>query len=137
MSSLEVRFDAPPDVVHAYLSDPHRRPEWQSSLRRVDDVVGDGGVGTTWTDVTSVGARPRMRVTADEPGRSWTEAGEWRGVTAELRLDLHPDGAGTRVVATFDLRTPRPLVPLGVVLRRLAPLGIRGDLRRAARKVGG
>src|SRR3712207_7914381 len=47
--------------VHAYLAAPRNRPRWQSSLRRVEDVVGDGGPGTTWTDVTAVGARPRDR----------------------------------------------------------------------------
>ena len=135
MTTLTVDFPAPPEAVHAYLRDPVNRPAWQSSLRRVEDVSGDGGVGTTWTDVTVVGARPRLRVTEDEPGRVWAEVGEWRGTSAELRLELSPSGSGTRVVATFDVRAPGVLAPLGAVLNRLAPLGIRGDLRRAAGKV--
>ena len=121
--------------MHAYLAAPANRPRWQSSLRAVEDVVGGGGPGTTWTDVTAVGIRPRMRVIHDDPPRSWTEAGEWHGVTAELRLDCEPTARGTTVVATFDIRTPRVLGPLGAVLRRLAPIGIRGDLRRAAKEV--
>lgn len=135
MRTLTVDFPAPPHVVHAYLADPGNRPQWQSSLRRVEDVVGDGGAGSSWTDVTAAGVRPRMRVTQDDPPRSWTEEGRWRGITAWLRLDYEPVPTGTRVVATFDLRTPAALAPLGVVLRGLAPVGIRGDLRRAATKV--
>lgn len=135
-SSVTVDVAAPAGEVYAYFADPARRPEWQSSLRRVEDVVGDGGVGTTWTDVTTVGVRPRMTTTLAEPGVAWAETGTWRGVAADLRLDLHPLAAGTRVVATFELRTPAALAPLGFVLRRLAPLGVRSDLRRAARTIG-
>lgn len=136
MDSITVDFAAPVAEVYAYFVDPTRRPEWQSSLRRVDDVHGDGGVGTTWLDVTAVGVKPRMTTTLAEPGVAWAETGTWRGIAADLRLDLHPLAAGTRVVATYELRTPRPLAPIGFVLRRLAPIGVRDDLRRAARKVG-
>ena len=137
MTRVEVDVAAPADVVHAYLSDPRRRPEWQSSLRRVDELTGDGRLGTTWTDVTVLGARPRLRVTAEDPGRLWAEEGEWRGVVAELRLDLRRVSGGTRVVATVDVRTPRVLAPLGVLLRLLAPYAVRSDLRRAARLLAG
>ncbi len=144
---VSVDFDAPVDVVFAYLVDPANRPAWQGSLRRTVDLVGDGSVGTTWTDVTAVGARPRMRVTELTPGRSWAETGSWHGVDADLRLDFEPihadpslvnDGSAsrTRVTATIDVRTSTLLAPVGVVLRRLAPGAVRGDLRRAARTVG-
>ncbi len=136
MAELTVDFAAPVADVYAYFVDPARRPEWQSSLRRVDDVRGDGGVGTTWLDVTSVGVKPRMTTTLAEPGVAWAETGVWRGIGADLRLDFHPLAAGTRVVATFELRTPKVLAPVGFVLRRLAPIGIRGDLQRAARTLG-
>ena len=136
MKPVSVDFTAPVDAVYAYLADPSQRPEWQGSLRRIVDVVGDGSVGTTWTDVTAVGARPRMRVIEATPGASWAESGQWRGIHAELRLTFEPIAAGTRVTAVVDLRTPTVLAPLGVVLRRLAPGAVRGDLRRAARAVG-
>ena len=49
----DVRFDVPADVAFDYLVDPHRRPEWQSSLRRVEDVgTGAPRVGQRWVDVT-------------------------------------------------------------------------------------
>ncbi len=134
--SITVDFPAPVAEVYAYLSDPRNRPAWQSSLRRVEQVSGTGATGTTWYDVTAVGVRPRMLVTEAQPGVSWAETGVWRGIAADLRLDFVPQGAGTRVVATFEVRTPRLLAPLGVVLQRLAVLGVRSDLRRAARTVG-
>ena len=31
-------FDVPAEVAFDYLVDPRHRPEWQSSLRRVEDV---------------------------------------------------------------------------------------------------
>ena len=134
--TVTVDFAAPAADVYAFFVDPVLRPSWQSSLRRVEDVQGDGGVGTTWIDVTSAGVRPRMTTTLAVPGVAWAETGTWRGIEADLRLDFHPLAAGTRVVATFELRVPRALAPVGFVLRRLAPLGIKGDLGRAAQQVG-
>ena len=96
MQPVSVDFDAPVDVVFAYLVDPANRPAWQGSLRRTVDLVGDGSVGTTWTDVTAVGARPRMRVTELTPGRAWAETGSWHGVDADLRLDFEPIPATRR-----------------------------------------
>lgn len=129
---------APPETTYAYLADPRTRPAWQSSLRGIDDLrppadreIGD--VGTTWTDVTSAGVRPRMRISEAEPHRVWAEVGEWRSVTAELRMLLEPHGAGTRVTAEVVLRTPGLLAPVGWGLRLLAPVAVRADLRRAVR----
>lgn len=132
MSTLTVDFPAPGDEVYAYLAHPVNRPRWQSSLRRIEDLVGDGSVGTTWIDVTSVGARPRMTITEAVPGQTWSETGTWHGIAADLRLDFEAIASGTRVVATFDVRTRAALAPVGAVLRRLAILGIKGDLQRAA-----
>jgi uncharacterized protein YndB with AHSA1/START domain len=135
-ATVAVDFPVPPETAYAYLSDPHRRPEWQSSLRRVAQVDGTGDRGTTWRDVTMVGAEPAMRVTEADPPRRWAETGVWRGIEADLTLDFRPQVTGTRVEATFEVRAPGPLAPLAWVLGRLAPLGVRGDLRRAARQVG-
>lgn len=132
MPSVTVDFPAPVAQVYAYLAHPVNRPRWQSSLRRIEDLEGDGSVGTTWIDVTSVGARPRMTITEAVPGQTWSEIGTWRGIDAGLRLDFEPTVDGTRVVATFDVDTRGALAPVGALLRRLAPLGIKGDLRRAA-----
>lgn len=129
-----IEFDRPVAEVFGYLTDPRRRPEWQSSLRRVADVHGRGEAGTTWRDVTVTGAQPRMRVTEHETDVHWTEVGEWHGVEATLTLGFTPHGAGTRVHATFDLSTRRRVLrPLVAVLDRLAPVAVRSDLARAAR----
>ena len=133
--TVTVDFAAPPDVVFGHLSDPERRPDWQSSLRRIEDLRGDGGVGTTWTDVTAVG-RARMAITEVDPGRVWAERGTWRGIVVNLRLDFAPSDTGTRVTATFDLATVPLLWPAVWVLRRLAPYAVRADLQRAAHALG-
>jgi uncharacterized protein YndB with AHSA1/START domain len=133
---VAVEFAAPVDVVFGYLSDPARRPEWQGSLRRIEALRGDGSVGTTWRDVTAVGARPRMEVTEVDPGRSWAEVGHWRGIGAGLRLGFAEIPTGTVVTATVDVTSSLPLRPVGWVVRHLAPYAVRSDLRRAARALG-
>lgn len=134
-SVVVVEVAAPAEAAYAYLAEPRNRPRWQSSLRRVEDVQGHGEEGSQWYDVTAVGARPLMRVTEASPPGRWAETGTWRGVAADLTLDFLPQGDHTRLVATFEVRTPGLLAPLGWVLNRLAPLGVRGDLERAARLI--
>jgi uncharacterized protein YndB with AHSA1/START domain len=136
VTPVVVDFAAPVDVVFGYLSDPSRRPEWQGSLLRIEDLRGAGGVGTTWRDVTAVGARPRMEVTEADPDTGWAEVGRWRGIEARLRLGFAEVATGTVVTAAVDVTTALPQRPVGWVLRRLAPYAIRGDLRRAARALG-
>jgi uncharacterized protein YndB with AHSA1/START domain len=133
---VAVDFAAPVDVVFDYLSDPSRRPEWQGSLRRIEALRGDGAVGTTWRDVTAVGARPRMEVTEVESATSWAEVGRWRGIEASLRLEFAVVPQGTRVTATVDVTTSWPQRALGWALRGLAPYAVRSDLRRAASALG-
>lgn len=138
--SVEVEFAAPPSVVHAYLADPANRPAWQSSLKRVDDVVErggrPGGLGSTWTDVTKPGVKPRMEVTVDEPPARWAERGTWGPISATLRLDLEAHGAGTRVRVAVDMDVPVWMLPLRLTLPRLAPYAVRADLRNASKILG-
>lgn len=131
-----VRLDAPvaANTLFDYLSDPHSRPQWQTSLRSVDDVRGSGELGSTWIDVTAVGARPAMQVTASERPRLWIESGRWRWLTAELRLDLLPYGPEqTRITATFSITGEGPFALPAMVLERLGGFAIAADLRRAVR----
>ena len=113
-----------------YLVDPRNRPTWQSSLRRVEQVAGDTGVGQTWVDVTAAGVRPAMETTAFDRPRLWTERGSWRRVDAELTLTFEPSPGGCLVAADASVSGPGPV---GAALTRLAPYAIRADLRRAAR----
>jgi uncharacterized protein YndB with AHSA1/START domain len=128
-----VTFDVPVEVAFDYLVDPANRPEWQSSLRRVEGVDGDPRVGQRWVDVTKVGARPRMETTRlDAPG-VWTECGTWRGIEAELTLRLEPVGVECTVTADVTLAGHGLARPLGPMLTRAAALAVPSDLRRAAR----
>ena len=106
MRPVAVDFAAPVDVVFGYLSDPARRPEWQGSLRRVEALRGDGAVGTTWRDVTAVGARPRMEVTEVDPGRTLGRGrplARDRGRASGSASRKSP--TGTAVTATVDVTT--------------------------------
>jgi hypothetical protein len=121
----------PAAVVFDFLTRPENRPLWQSSLASVTDVVGAGELGSSWVDVTKVGIKPRLVVTAHEPPHRWAESGTWRGFVAnlELRLDEHIDG--TRVTALVGFDTPWWLAGLPLVLDRIAPDAVRADLLRA------
>ena len=135
MPGLSVTVGAPPGAVFDYLSDPSRRPEWQSSLRSVE-LLDDGPprLHTRWIDRTAVGARPRMQIVemrrpGTEPG-VWREVGRWRGLRAELTLTFAAGGTGTVVAGTFRIDG---WLPVRLVLQALARPAIASDLRRAAR----
>ncbi len=113
----------PPEVAFDYLVDPRNRPEWQSSLNRVEDVDGEPRVGQTWVDVTKPGVRPAMETTELERPHRWTETGTWRGVSATLTLTFTETATGCDVAATVVATLP---------LRLLAPYFVRRDLRHAA-----
>jgi hypothetical protein len=125
-----VAFDVAPDVAFDYLVDPRNRPEWQSSLRRVEDVEGEPRVGQAWTDVTKPGLRPAMRTAVLERPMRWAESGRWRSVRADLTLRFTPAGAGCEVHYDFGLHV---LGPVGLAITALAVPAVRTDLRRAAR----
>jgi uncharacterized protein YndB with AHSA1/START domain len=116
----------PPEVAFDYLADPHRRPEWQSSLARVEDVDGEVRVGQTWVDVTRPGLRPRMETTELDRPHRWTETGTWRGISATLTLTFTETETGCDVAAAI-------VVPLP--LRLPARWAVRSDLRHAASRL--
>ncbi|ANH37347.1 Polyketide cyclase / dehydrase and lipid transport [Nocardioides dokdonensis FR1436] len=128
-----VAFACPPEVAFDYLVDPHRRPEWQSSLAAVEQVVGEPGPGQRWIDVTRPGLRPAMETTTYERAHRWSERGTWRAVRATLDLTLTPTAAGCDVAFGFRISGPGPLRPLGLLLSAVSVLPVRADLRRAAR----
>ena len=128
-----VAFDVPVDVAFDYLVDPRNRPQWQSSLRRVEAVVGDVRVGQRWIDVTGPGLRPVMTTTELDRPTTWTERGVWRGVEATLTLRFTDDTAGCTVSAEARVAGHGVARPLGPLLTRAAQLAVPGDLRRAAR----
>jgi hypothetical protein len=130
-----VRFGVPVDVAFDYLVDPRHRPEWQSSLRRVEDVEGEPRIGQTWTDVTKPGLRPAMETTVLERPRLWAESGTWRFVRADLTLHLVPVGDDACDVH-FRFRI-HAFGPLGVAATAVSVPAVRSDLRRAAGLLAG
>jgi len=127
-----VEFPCDRETAFGYLVDPRRRPEWQSSLRRVSEVDGEPRVGQTWVDETKAGVKPRMRTTElDRPVR-WSESGTWRFVRADLSLDLAETPGGCTVHYRFRVHA---LGPLGALLSRISVPAVRADLRRAASRL--
>jgi uncharacterized protein YndB with AHSA1/START domain len=136
--STTVEYDVPVDVAYAYLADPRHRPEWQSSLRRVELLdEGEPRVGMRWRDHTAAGVVPEMVITELRPGVRWAETGTWRALEAELVLDFAPrpgpHAAGCVVVASFGVRGRGPLRPVGWVATGAGLFAVRSDLRRSAR----
>ncbi len=128
-----VAFACPPEVAFDYLVDPHRRPEWQSSLAAVERVVGEPGPGQRWIDVTRPGLRPVMETTTYERPHRWAEVGTWRAVRATLDLTFTATATGCDVAFGFRISGRGPLRPLGLLLSAVSVLPVRADLRRAAR----
>lgn len=128
-----VHFGVRPEVAFDFLVDPANRPRWQSSLRRVELVRGEVGVGQTWVDVTVPGLRPQMEtIELDRPHR-WAERGTWRSFAAVLTLTFEPAGAGCDVHAEMRLHGRGPAAPVAALLGLVSPVAVRRDLERAAR----
>ena len=124
-----VEFPCDRETAFDYLVDPRRRPEWQSSLRRVSEVDGEPRIGQTWVDETRAGIKPRLRTTElDRPAR-WSESGTWRFVRADLTLDLADAPSGCTVDFRFRVDA---LGPLGLAATAVSVPAVRADLRRAA-----
>lgn len=128
-----VHFDVSAETAFTYLVDPRNRPQWQSSLRRIEHLSTENpGVGQTWVDVTSPGLRAAMETTVHEPYRVWTERGTWRAITAELTLRFVPEPRGCTVTAEVLVTGSGLLRPLGPVITTAAGFAVPGDLRKAA-----
>lgn len=128
-----VAFPVPPATAFDYLADPRHRPEWQSSLSRVERVDGEVRVGQTWVDVTKPGLRPRMETTVLDRPRRWAEHGTWRGFEAVLSLAFTETPSGCDVAATMRVSGRGAAALPARILGAIAPRAVRGDLRRAAR----
>ena len=97
---------APPDVVHSYLNDFHKWPEW-SPWEKLDPTMkkefsgAPHGPGASyyWTGNDKVG-EGRMTITESRPPQSVTLRLEflrpWKAVH-RTQFDLAPSGAGTNV----------------------------------------
>jgi len=134
MRGGQVEFDVPVSVAYAFLADPRNRPEWQSSLTRVE-MLDEGAprVGMRWRDHTAARLVADMEITVLEPGEVWAEAGQWRALSAMLVLSFEPTATGCAVDVTFRVRGRGLLAPVGWLATGAGLLPVRGDIRRAAR----
>jgi uncharacterized protein YndB with AHSA1/START domain len=140
MGSFSITLALPhePPVLFRYLADPHNRPEWQSSLRAVDEVDdGEPHAGMHWRDVTKVGVKPQMQLTEVTPFRTLAEVGTWRGVDAVLTLRFVKVASGTRLTAEGRVIGRGPFALAAAVAGRLAPGAVEADLRRASEALAG
>ncbi|WP_445259101.1 SRPBCC family protein [Nocardioides aurantiacus] len=133
MPTTTLTYDVPADVALAYLSDPVNRPEWQSSLRRVEVLdAGPARVGQRWLDHTAVGLVADMTTTA-LTSDTWAESGTWRGITADLTLRVEPHGAGCLVHAEFAVHGRGPWALVGAAAGPAGLPAVRADLATAGR----
>lgn len=128
-----VRLPVSAEALFAYLTDPHTRSQWQSSLDRVEEVTGKGE-GQRWTDVTRLGLRARMETTVSEPPRRWSERGEALGFRGRLALGFEPEALDRcRVEIEVGLTGSGPRAWAAPLATYLAVPLVRSDLRRASR----
>ncbi|SDS98324.1 Polyketide cyclase / dehydrase and lipid transport [Nocardioides scoriae] len=132
--STTLLYDVPAEVAFDYLSDPTHRPEWQSSLRRVEVLdPGPAHDGQRWLDHTAVGLVAAMRTTAYAPATEWSETGTWRGIAADLTLRFEPHGSGCRVHAEFSVHGRGAWSAIGVAATTVGLPAVRADLATAGR----
>jgi carbon monoxide dehydrogenase subunit G len=112
-------------VVYAVVRDLERAPEWQDSLESVDVEAG--------TEVRRFGGRrveASFFVLEDDPPRRFAISSEGGPAEARAEFDLEPDGDGTRVVFTVDLRLRGAARLASGVVKPTAQREMRADLER-------
>ena len=127
-----VPFHVTREVAFDYLTNPANRPEWQSSLARIEQLQGGPGQGQRWLDVTKLGLRAQMRTTVFDRPTAWAESGRWRSVTGELVLTFHATVPGCLVRYRFRIHL---LGPLGLMASALSVPAVAADLRAAAARL--
>jgi carbon monoxide dehydrogenase subunit G len=120
-----IYVDRSPEVVYALVRDLERAPEWQDSLESVDVEAG--------TEVRRFRGRrveASFFVLEDDPPRRFAISSEGGPAQARAEFDLEPDGDGTRVVFTIDLRLRGAARLASGVVKPTAQREMRGDLER-------
>ena len=120
-----IHVDRSPEVVYALVRDLERAPEWQDSLESVDVEAG--------TEIRRFGGRrveASFFVLEDDPPRRFAISSEGGPAEARAEFDLEPDGDGTRVVFTVDLRLRGAARLASGVVKPTAQREMRADLER-------
>lgn len=112
------RLERPVDEVFAYLSDFTTTNEWDPGTVETERTSGDGGLGTTYRNVSQfMGRRVELTYTTItfQPPHRVQFRGRNAGAVTTDSMTFTPDGAATEVHYRADFR-------FGPLLRRLAPL---------------
>ena len=135
---VRVPVARPREEVFDYLAEPRHRPEWQSSLRRVE-VLDDGppAVGMRWVDHTVLGLSFELAIVDMRRAERWVEEGRSGPFEARVVLTFDPADEravrGTIVGCEVAVRGRGVARPLGPLATSAGLVAARSDLRRAAR----
>lgn len=133
--SVQQTLDVPRQAVFDVISDPRRRMEWQSSLRRLSmETEGPPGLGTRWSEVTQGGVAFALEITTYEAPARWGERAHGWLADAELMVTFHEAGAtgeATRVEVDVSIAFKGPFKVLAPAVKRLMPSALVKDLQRA------
>lgn len=95
---LEVRIDAPPDVVYRYLTEAERYARWQGTRAELDPRPG--GIYRVWMDAETVVSGEFLEVA--DPERvvftwGWEGNAQVPPGSTTVAIDLAADGDGTKL----------------------------------------
>lgn len=104
MATLEssVTVNRAAEDVFAYLTDPHRRPEWQQTCVEVRDVPDRIEAGASWIDVEKREGPIPVTLVAYEPHHRYVDRIDSRVATVDVTVTLRPQGDATEVHARAD-----------------------------------
>ena len=100
-----VETPAAPEVVFAYLSDFTTTNQWDPGTVETVRLSGDGGVGTTYRNVSKFLGRETeltYEVVEHRPATRFALRGENGSVIARDTMELVPAGSGTTVTYSAD-----------------------------------
>jgi hypothetical protein len=141
LDEVDAFVPASPEAVYAVVADVTRTPELSPEIARCTWLDGATGpaVGVRFEAVNKVGRGPAWKnrpvITAADPGREFAFERTERGAgTIAWRYTFAPEGAGTRVTESYEVR--RPLTRFGwfVIGTIYGCRDRRGDLRAGMRE---
>ena len=127
-------IDASPDAVWSLISDPYNLPRWWPRTGRVENVSGDGGRRTRWTQVLETsegrGVRADYRCVSSAEGERYVWEQELEGTPFERHLNASRvevalrGREGETEVTLATVQTLKGMSRLGSPLMRRGQRGI-------------
>ncbi len=116
-----VRTDRSPDAAFAYMADLRNFEEWDPGVKKATQVSGDGGGNTASFDVVvdapGKGLTLRYETIEYDSPRLVVVRAESSMFTSLDRIEVEPDGDGSRVTYDAELTLNGPLGIFDVFLR--------------------